>query len=158
MRRLIPLSFLLLITSPLFAQFSSIKNATSQNKPAVRYSEYLATKGYDPEIDKDGDIKFTYKEKTYYVTLDKNDEKFFRIARIANLNLDSESRINRAKIISHDLTKDKKVAKVYWSNGQIWASSEQLLADTDDFKKIFDRTLSLTEDIYSQFVKKWNEK
>lgn len=158
MRRFLPLLLFLFLTAPLSAQFSSIKNATTKNKLAVRYSDYLSSKGYEPEIDEDGDIKFTFKEKTFYVTLDKNDEKFFRIARIANLSLESESKINRAKIISHDLTKDKKVAKVYWSNGQIWASSEQLLADTDDFKKIFDRTLRLTEDIYNQFVKEWNKK
>ncbi len=140
------------------AQFGAVKNALNQKPQQDQYVAFLTAKGYNPEVDKDGDVKFTYKDKTYYLTIDQKDPNFFRMARIANLRLSSEANINQAKQICHDITKDAKMTKVYWSNGQIWASSEQIVASAGDFEGIFDRTLELTQKAYQSFVKSWKNR
>ncbi|MFY0593505.1 hypothetical protein [Roseivirga sp.] len=122
-----------------------------------KYVSFLTEKGYSPEVDTDGDIKFTYEDRTFYITIDMNDKKFFRIAKLANLELDTESQRIKAIKICHDVTRDSKVAKVYWLKNVIWTSSEILLEDQDDFKSIFDRVMKLTNDAYLKFVNVWKE-
>ncbi|MBO6659932.1 MAG: hypothetical protein JJ862_03495 [Roseivirga sp.] len=122
-----------------------------------RYLGYLIREGYDPEIDADGDVEFTYNDNNYYLTIDESEKEFFRIARIARLELTEESDINRVKIICHDITKEKKVTKVYWFNNNIWVSSELLFSDSDGFEGIFERAMELTEKSFDEFVTQWKE-
>ncbi|NVK86416.1 MAG: hypothetical protein HWE21_18955 [Cytophagia bacterium] len=122
-----------------------------------RYLGFLIREGYDPEIDDDGDVEFTYNYETYYITIDANDENFFRIARLESLPLTEKGEIDRAIRICHDITKEKKVAKIYWRNDVIWTSTELLFADADGFEGIFDRAMELTEQVYDEFEEKWNE-
>lgn len=139
------------------AQFDAetqLKKKLVQNK----YMEFLTARDYSPEVDGDGDIKFTYNERTYYITIDMEDENFFRMARLANLKLSDESEILKAKEICHNVTLDVKVAKVYWLKGVIWTSSELLMPDKDSYEAIFDRCLTLTEKAYLRFVKDWNDR
>ena len=148
----------LLISFSTQAQFNAVKKSIGQKSAQDRYVSHLESKGYAPEVDKDGDIMFTYNDKRYYITIDQKDPEFFRVARLANLNLKTQANIDLAKQICHDVTKDLKVTKVYWSNGQLWASSEQILPAPEDFEKILDRTLKLTEGAYQRFVKDWKNK
>lgn len=152
------LLFFTLLTFSSRAQFDSVKKNLTQKPLQDQYVSYLNDKGYSPEIDKDGDIMFSYNDKRYYITLDLKDPQFFRVARLANLKLSTPTNITKAKEICHDLTRNLKVTKVYWSNGQLWCSSEQYLANSEDYKDIFDRTLRLTESAYNQFAKAWKDK
>ena len=148
----------LLISYSSQAQFNAVKKSIGQKSAQDRYLSHLESKGYSPEVDKDGDIMFTYNNQRFYITIDQKDQNFFRVARLANLNLKTQANIDLAKQICHDVTKDLKVTKVYWSNGQLWASSEQILPAPEDFEKILDRTLKLTESAYKRFVKDWKNK
>lgn len=120
------------------------------------YVAFLEYKGYGPEVDSDGDVKFTFNERSYYLTIDKKDDKFFRIMRIANLKLDDEASISQVYKICHDLTQDLKVTKLYWYNSMVWASTELLVSDPTAFGGIFDKAMELTEDSYDRFVQEWN--
>lgn len=157
---MIRLFFTLLLTCFAFSASAQFDAETQIKKKLIqdKYVAFLNDKGYSPEVDGDGDIKFKYKEKSYYITIDMKDESFFRMARLANLKLSNEADITKAKEICHNVTQDVKVAKVYWLKGVIWVSSELLLADKDDYKVIFDRSLSLTEKAYLSFVSKWKER
>lgn len=144
------------ITFSVNAQFDAttqLKKKLIQNK----YVDFLTARDYSPEVDEDGDIKFSYNDRTYYITIDMKDENFFRVARLANLKLSDESEILRAKEICHNVTQDVKVAKVYWLKGVIWTSSELLMPDKDSYEAIFDRCMTLTEKAYVRFVKEWKE-
>lgn len=121
-----------------------------------KYVSFLTGKGYEPQIDEDGDVKFTYNDKIYYVTIDMNEKTFFRIALLATLNLDSEEEITKVKSICHEVTKEEKVAKVYWINNTVWTSSEIILKDAGDYMNIFDRVLNLTERAYDSFLELWS--
>lgn len=120
-----------------------------------KYVSFLTGKGYEPKVDEDGDVKFTYNDKFYYITIDMNEKEFFRIALLATLELDSEEEITRVKSICHEVTKEEKVAKVYWISNTIWTSSEIILKDSGDYMGIFDRVLSLTESAYESFLELW---
>ena len=146
---------LLIISFSVQAQFNAVKKNMEQKPMQDRYVAYLNDLGYSPEIDKDGDIKFQYNDRSYYITIDIKDKQFFRIARLANLRLSEPSSISKVEKICHQVTRDAKVTKVYWSNGQIWASSEQLVAKPEDFEAIFERTLKLTELAYLKFSTAW---
>ncbi len=119
------------------------------------YVSFLTGKGYSPEVDIDGDVKFTFNERTYFITIDMKEKTFLRIAKLAGLELSTEEEITKAKKICHDITKDTKVAKVYWLNNTIWVSSEIILEDPQDYMGIFDRVLGLTEAAYVKFVELW---
>jgi hypothetical protein len=139
------------------AQFdveTSIKKKLLQNK----YVEFLNGKGYEPKVDEDGDVKFRYNNRSYYITLDMKETDFFRLALLSRLELTSEEDKDEVYRICHDLTKEVKVAKVYWLNNTLWVSSELLLADPDDYSGIFDRGLTLTEEAYLKFVREWKER
>ncbi len=120
------ISFLILSLSTQ-AQFGAVKNALNQKPQQDQYITFLTDNGYNLDVDKDGEVKFTYEGKTYYLTIDQKDPNIFREARIANLSLSSEANINQAKQICHDITKDAKMTKVYWSNRQIWPHQSRLL-------------------------------
>lgn len=138
------------------AQFD-VKEKLEKKIIQDKYIVFLKDKGYSPEVDSDGDIKFTYNERRYYITLDMKDKNFFRLARLANLKLDSDSDITKAIKICHEITRDVKITKVYWLNGQLWASSEIILEDPDEYAAIFDRVLRLTESAYLKFEKRWKD-
>lgn len=156
MIRLFSTLFFLSSATFAFAQFN-IEEQLQKGIIQDKYVSFLTEKGYSPEVDTDGDIKFTYEDRTFYITIDMKDKKFFRIAKLGNLELDSESQIAKAINLCHQVTRDTKVAKVYWLKNVIWASSELLLEDQDDFKSIFDRVVKLTEDAYLKFVELWKE-
>lgn len=145
------------ITFSVSAQFDAqtqIKRKLTQD----RYMAFLNDKGYSPEVDSDGDIKFTYNSRSYYITIDNEEDRFFRLARLANLKLESTTEITRAREICHDITQDVKVAKVYWLKNIIWVSSELLMPDKGSYELIFDRCLELTESAYLKFVKEWKDR
>lgn len=148
----------LLITCLSF--LSLAQEETSQEKLELqnRYKAFLAGKGYSPEIDSDGDVKFRYNDRNYYITLHEGDEKFFRIATIGKLTLTSEESINQVYAICHDITKDVKISKVYWLDDYLWTSTELLLNNPDDYIGIFDRGLEETEKAYLKFVTAWKNR
>ncbi|MCE7992238.1 MAG: hypothetical protein HEP71_09670 [Roseivirga sp.] len=157
MQRLLFTLFFISLSLSVSAQFDAetqIKKKLIQDK----YVSFLGNKGYSPEVDDDGDVKFTYNDRTYYITIDMKDENFFRIARLANLKLSNEADITKAKEICHNVTQNVKVAKVYWLKGVIWTSSELLMSDKDGYEAILDRCLRLTESAYLKFVKEWKER
>ncbi len=136
------------------AQFD-IEDKLAEKAIQGNYVTFLTGKGYSPEVDSDGDIKFTYNERIYYITIDSEEKSFFRIARLAGLELSTEEEITKAKKICHDITKDTKVAKVYWLKNTLWVSSEIILDDSQDYMGIFDRVMTLTESAYVKFVELW---
>lgn len=147
----------------LFTCFSILIFAQEETSPEKlelqnRYKAFLAGKGYDPEIDSDGDVKFMYNDRRYYITLHEGDAKFFRIATIGKLTLTSEESINQVYSICHDITKDVKISKVYWLDDYLWTSTELLLNNPDDYIGIFDRGLKETEKTYLKFVTAWKNR
>ena len=152
------LAFFLCLAFSTQAQFNSVKKSLSQKPLQDRYVDFLTEEGYSPEIDSDGDVKFQYNERTYYITIDNDDPDFFRVARLANLKLSDPAEITQAKEICHQVTRDAKVAKVYWLKGVIWTSAEQIMANPDDFESIFARTMRLTDSAYTKFVETWKDR
>lgn len=103
-------------------------------------------------------MKFQYNERTYYITIDNDDPDFFRVARLANLKLSDPAEITQAKELCHQVTRDVKVTKVYWLKGVIWTSSEQIMANPNDFESTFARTMRLTDSAYTKFVEAWKDR
>lgn len=154
------LLFTLCLISSTFSAYSQFDAETQIKKKLIqdKYLAFLNEKGYSPEVDEDGDVKFQYNERNYYITIDIKDESFFRLARLAGLTLENETDITEAKEICHNVTQDVKVAKVYWLKNTIWVSSELLMPDKDSYEEVFDRCLRLTESAYLKFVEQWKER
>lgn len=47
-----------------------------------RYLGYLIREGYDPEIDADGDVEFTYNDNNYYLTIDASEKSFSELPEL----------------------------------------------------------------------------
>ena len=46
---------------------------------AERYRQHLATQGYAPWIDEDGDVVFRCEGRTYCIIIDEDEPTFFRL-------------------------------------------------------------------------------
>ncbi len=157
MQRLLVLLFLFVFSVASHAQEEEAVRSTPSwvSNAQKEYVSFLSSKGITAEIDKDGDVKFTYNDKSYFITIDRKDQNFFRLMRVANLKITDEAKKAQVYRICHDLTQDLKVTKVYWYNSMLWASTELLVNGPNDFKGIFDRAIKYTQEGYDKFVKEW---
>lgn len=151
----------LLLLSLIFFAVTFQAQAQS-DEPSVKelqnkYLGFLIREGYDPSIDDDGDVQFTYEDDIYFISIMPSDKSFFRIGRLDALELTTESEIDRVIKICHDITKDVKVSKVYWHNDVLWTSTELLIANDDDYEGIFERAMELTSIAFSDFLSAWQD-
>ena len=70
--------FLIFLLVSFFA--SAQFNAEQQLSKKIRQDKYvtfLNEQGYTAEIDKDEDVKFDHNNRSYYLTIDEKDKRFF---------------------------------------------------------------------------------
>ena len=105
------------------------------------YYESLREEGYQPSIDRDGDVLFKVSGNNYYIIIDENDAQFFRIYTGISIS----SSLQDALAAANYSNMHSKVAKVYISSSGRSAAinTELLLSDPRDFKSVLSRALSL---------------
>ncbi len=106
------------------------------------YSTYLTEEGYKPEIDEDGDVRFKREGKTYFINVDAGDTASFRLV-LANIwPIESEEERAEVRLAMDHCNALAKVAKAYMVRDNVWVAIETFIARPEDFKVIFERSLS----------------
>jgi hypothetical protein len=120
---------------------------------------YLKQQGYVPEVDEDGDIKFKYEGKTYYIIVDEDDPEFFQIVYPYFWEMESSAELQKAKSVISSVNRTTKVAKIYLTRDEDDASisGEVFLKKPEDFKEIFSRLLSAMNLIREEFREEMNK-
>lgn len=115
--------------------------------------DFLATEGFRPNIDEDGDIFFKYEGKTLVVDSYENDQAFIRVMLPNVWTIESDDERNKAYRCTSITTREYKLAKVFVTpNDDVSLSIELLLPSEQDFINIFGRCLSIITSAHQSFV------
>ncbi len=125
----------------------------SKQERAAIYLEYLQSEGFRPEIDKDGDVRFGYEGKVFFIIIDESDPQFFRIVMPNFWKIDNDDECGRAlSAISHS-NGLSKVAKCFLVRGNVWASIELFFGEPEqEFRAVFPRTMTALMNGVNNFV------
>lgn len=112
----------------------------------------LEKKGFSPEIDKDGDLKFFYQLKLLYVIAGQEDEKYVSIMyhRIHEVEEGQESLY---LALCNKMTRDFKMIKLFLdpSYENVTATCEFFYLNEDDLVHSLDRALEMLSVVRSLF-------
>jgi hypothetical protein len=107
------------------------------------YMQFLRQEGYSPSIDGDGDIVFKAEGRSYYIVVNDGDLLFFQLIYPNFWEIESERERAKVAAAASYANRMTKVAKVYLTNRDDTSiATEILIAQPEDFKKVFSRCLS----------------
>ncbi len=121
------------------------------------YMNYLSTEGYSPVVDKDGDVKFKYEGRVYFIIVTEKDPEFFQLILPGIWSIENEKeRIQVLTAADHTNAKTK-AAKIHTVNNNVWVSIEFFMVSREEFKGTFKRNLSALNGGLKNFAIKMQE-
>ena len=120
---------------------SEIKAAKAAK--ADYYLQYVSEQGYRPKIDADGDVEFMKEGFTCYISVQTDDDAYFRMLLPNFWPLPTDEELAKAIHACNYANRYSKVVKLAVSKPKknVNASFEAFLGDKDGFKPIFERAL-----------------
>jgi hypothetical protein len=115
------------------------------------YMEHLTQEGYRPEVDHDGDVRFKKEGGTYYLMVEEQDERYFRLIYPNFWSLETPEERAKALEAMGAVNANLKVVKVYPVNNDTTAAVELFLEPHESFKLVFERCIRLVQEAVSQF-------
>lgn len=136
--------------------------ASSQEKPSKEqlqalFMGFLAAEGYRPEIDSDGDVVFKREGKSYFIAVREDDPEFFQIVMPNIWEIENGTERAQVLVAADHSNSLSKVAKVHTLRDNVWVSIELLLNEPEDFKPVFNRSMSAIDNGVANFVEKMRE-
>ena len=107
------------------------------------YREHLASEGFRPEVDEDGDLSFRHEGKSLCIFVHEHDRSFFRLALPAFVECEGAEEEARALRVANRMNKAFKVGKLVIADGTAWANVELFLDDPAALRPVLDRCLDL---------------
>lgn len=121
------------------------------------YMRFLEAKGYDPSIDKDGDVQFKIGKRTYFVDVHKDDPEFFMIALPNIWPIESEQERRQVLAAADRVNREDKAVKVTTKDDDVWVTCEVFLPSAQDFNLVFNRMLKAIDGGVDAYVKHMKE-
>ena len=119
------------------------------------YLEYLRDEGYKGELDEDGDISFKYEGGFYYIFIDEDDEKYFRIVYPNFWEIESDDERIKALTVTNTVNREYKCGKVLLvgkdDKKNTWAEVGVFLSDANEFKLFFTRMIGIIQSMVSDY-------
>lgn len=106
------------------------------------YMAYLSAEGYKPEVDGDGDVKFKKEVLTYYIIVNSSDAEFFQLALPNIHQIESDGDRADALAAADYSNATSKVSKVFFVGDSVFVTVELFVASPEDFKDVFQRSMS----------------
>lgn len=129
------LLFIIITFCYITASYADEYNA-SQLQLRTQISEFLKEEGFVPEIDSDGDVKFKYEGKTYYVSVSKTDNTPMYVTMFRSFEYPAKYSKETVKMASAELNLYKGV-KLICLNGSFRIQAEMYINDAEAFKYAF---------------------
>jgi len=145
-----------ILTSFIGLQLAVTPPAAAQDGDKLRamYVKFLDEKGWEPEVDKDGDVVFKTDDKTYFIDVHEKDPEFFMIALPNIWPIESATERTQVMKAADHANSTTMAAKVYTKGNNVWVTAETFVADPRDFEGIFGRCFSSLKTSTDQFISK----
>jgi hypothetical protein len=120
------------------------------------YLDYLKEEGYKASLGDNGNIMFKYGGDKYWLSVDEEDEKYFRIGYGCEWEFESDDEKIKSLKVSNSVNSECKLGKI-WVNideGGVRIDSDSLFAKQDDFKIFFLRCLDTVQYMMADFAEK----
>ena len=104
------------------------------------------------KCDGDGDVQFSYNDRTYFIEVNEDDNEFFRVVLPNIWPIESVSEGLQVVQACDEVNRSMKCTKAYVTNDDVWIAVELFLSSPDDFKGVFDRCLAAIEQGLETFV------
>jgi hypothetical protein len=146
--------FVLALFFSIIVSMPSLHAQTTKSKKSLQrmYNSYLTENGYNPRVDSDGDILFTYEGRSYYIFVNENDAEFFRLVLPNIWSIESESERRKVLAAVDEASRKTKVAKAYTMNDNVWISVEAYIPEPENFQHTFRRSLRAMDSARQTFT------
>ncbi len=124
----------------------------SESELQEMYLSYLKSQGMDGSVDSDGDVQFTYEDRTYFIEVSEDDPNFFRVVLFNFWPIESHQESVQVAFACNEVNNQMKVAKAYMANDNTWMACELFVDRPDHFKAVFMRCLKVIDDGVDIFV------
>lgn len=114
--------------------------------------KFLVEEGLVPKIDEDGDIRFKIEGDTFMVICEEDDEFLYQIVFPSFWRIEGDEERVKAAFVAVELTRQIKVAKVYFFNDIVAARVEQFFPGPEDFCSMFRRSLMMLRGCVDMFT------
>lgn len=118
--------------------------------------DFLVEEGYRPVVDDDGDLRFKFEGSTYFVILD-DDPTYFRLAFANFWSIDSEVERTAVMKAAIHATRMTKVAKVFPTDNNVWATIELFASPPAAVHPVFARSIAALQAAVHQFQMSMSE-
>lgn len=120
--------------------------------------DFLKEEGYVPKTDDDGDIAFKCEGEMYFIELDPEDPKYFRMTSGGEWDCENdEEKPKLFKAASETNHEIKMVKTVIVDDNLVLVAVECLLNNEEDFKTNLQRWLGAMKTSLETFTEKMNE-
>ena len=116
------------------------------------YKTSLKEEGFDPKIDREGNLTFKFEGLPYVIETEDQDDEFLRLAFKNFWVFDKASAHLSALIGALHATAETKVAKVCVCDGEVIASVELFLGSPEHFRPILLRSLNALKSAVNRFM------
>ena len=116
----------------------------SKAERAAAIVKYMASEGYIPELDKDGDVRLKCEGLTFYIELLEDDETYYRLVLPNFWSIDTEEERGRAIIAANSVADRIKAAKVIMVRDDMWATLEGFYPSVDRYLPVIARCIKAT--------------
>ena len=150
MRKLIHCTALTLLS--LLAFSTAAQAQWSESKLQTMYLDFLESEGMSGTIDGDGDVQFTYSDRTYFIEVNEDDNEFFRVVLPNIWPIESVQEGLEVVQACDEVNRSMKCTKAYVTNDDVWIAVELFVGSPTDFKPVFGRCLNAIEQGLETFV------
>ena len=121
-------------------------------KLQTMYIDYLEGEGLTGKVDGDGDVQFTYEDRTYFIEVNEDDDEFFRVVLPNIWPIESISEGVKVVQACDAVNRSMKCTKAYTTNDDVWIAVELFVGRPDAFKTVLHRCLTAINSGVDAFV------
>ena len=107
------------------------------------YLDFLASEGYRPEVDEDGDVRFRHEGRNLFLVPYPQDPCYFCVTLPGVVECEGPEEEARALEVANAVNRLMKSVKCVLVDGVVWISVEQFLERPESYRAVFARCVDV---------------
>ncbi|MCM1378010.1 MAG: YbjN domain-containing protein [Clostridium sp.] len=116
---------------------------------------YLRSQGYSPEIDSDGDIKFKYEGKSYYVSIEKYGDEFY-VETYGVMGIEDTNRHNVLEA-ANTAQKSLKFVRINVSTTTVSYGCVQAISSVAQYERLFEDFIYICKTARERLIENYED-